>query len=273
MSKLNGAGELADEDARKDSEDGEGADEDARKDSEDGEGADEDARKDSEDGEGEDEDEAERVKGLPKEAQAAVNERIGKLVRERNTAREELETAKGRLTELERTNDATLVEAARRAGVLTKGLGAEDAKVLEHESKLKGWLNWLEDHEGSDYEGKGGDDPSMSADEIRRTLRKVSRDLMEVGPRAARIRERSEEEFLRVYRAGEAALARKADPKKGKPGAERAPIAPGHSGGSGSGRPAGKSGGKGALGGMEEYRKAGGGIAGLEAMYRKTLGG
>lgn len=207
-----------------DGDDGEGDDDDAGDDDPDDEDGDDDADDDAGDDdpeEGEDEDEGDEQLG--KRAQ----KRIGKLVKERNSAnaevkrlQKELENAK----KLSGDDGRAILAAASRTGILPGLMTKDEAEAFTSMSRyprvIENYQDWLDEHEKGDEYGSGDD--AMSYGQVKKRVRQLTAELEELkdeyGGRQKELRQKVRKIFelgMKAYRKGESAGDEgKKDPKK-----------------------------------------------------------
>lgn len=203
--------------------DGEGDDDDAGDDDpdddddDDAEGDDDD----DEDEEGEDEDEGDEQLG--KRAQ----KRIGKLVKERNSANAEVKRLQKELENaqnLSGDDGKAILAAASRTGILPGLMTKDEAEAFTQMSRyprvIENYQDWLDEHENGDEYVSG--DTTMSYGQVKKRVRQLTAELQELkdeyGGRQKELRQKVRKIFelgMKAYRKGEGAGDEgKKDPKK-----------------------------------------------------------
>ncbi len=234
------------------------------------EGAEEDAGKEAAEADAHEGGEPE-IKGLTPQAQEAVNRRIGKAVKRQKAAEERAQELEAELTKARGASDQTLFEMARAAGVHAEYASAEELKTLDRAEKLRAQRRWCLKYRDTGYEGSGGEDKSVTAEQIREWLPEIEDELLEAASDAKAIRRRAVEELRRDLEAGR--KARRAPAAAAAPAAKptlrKPPEIPGRSEGAARRAPvSGKSEKKGLS--QETFAAAGADRQALERMYRET---
>ena len=183
--------------------------------------------------------------------------------------------AERELTEAKSKLEGGFPEQVKRLGLHGDLIAAEDAKTLERYETLKGWKAWLREHEEG-YEGTGGEDKSLTAQEVRKRLSNVEDELEEIGFRAREIRSNSDKRAREIWQAGLKSLRGKAEGGNLKPegGTGKKPVAKPPKLPSGTGAPRPTAGARKAKTGFdhEEFKRQGGTRAALEKQFEKTIG-
>ena len=204
--------------------DGEGDDDDAGDDDPDDEDGDDDADDDAGDDdpeEGEDEDEGDEQLG--KRAQ----KRIGKLVKERNSANAEVKRLQKELENAQKLSGddgKAILAAASRTGILPGLMTKDEAEAFTQMSRyprvIENYQDWLDEHENGDEYVSG--DTTMSYGQVKKRVRQLTAELDELkdeyGGRQKELRQKVRKIFelgMKAYRKGEGAGDEgKKDPKK-----------------------------------------------------------
>lgn len=224
------------------------------------------------DAEGADAIRKDEIKGLPEEAQQAVNRRISKVVAKEKAAIERAETAETELESLKGKLDGGFPEMVKRLGVHGELVSTGEAKTLEEYGKLKAQKQWCRKHEDG-YEGADG---TVEAAEVRSKLSDIEDQMDELAPRAREIQTRIDKQAREIWAAGVAALKNKGKtPVKGEQPRTPAkkivkpPAIP-----SGSGIPKAPASAKKSQGkfSTEEFIKDGGGKSALQKQFDKIYG-
>ena len=203
--------------------DGEGDDDDAGDDDpdddddDDAEGDDDD----DEDEEGEDEDEGDEQLGK------MAQKRIGKLVKERNSANAEVKRLQKELENAQKLSGddgKAILAAASRTGILPGLMTKDEAEAFTSMSRyprvIENYQDWLDDHENGDEYVSG--DTTMSYGQVKKRVRQLTAELDELkdeyGGRQKELRQKVRKIFelgMKAYRKGEGAGDEgKKDPKK-----------------------------------------------------------
>ena len=194
--------------------DGEGDDDDAGDDDPDDDDDDDDAEgddEDDEDEEGEDEDEGDEQLG--KRAQ----KRIGKLVKERNSANAEVKRLQKELEDAQKLSGddgKAILAAASRTGILPGLMTKDEAEAFTQMSRyprvIENYQDWLDEHENGDEYGSGDD--AMSYGQVKKRVRQLTAELEELkdeyGGRQKELRQKVRKIFelgMKAYRKGEGA--------------------------------------------------------------------
>lgn len=201
--------------------DGEGDDDDAGDDDPDDDDDDDDAEGDDEDEEGEEEDEGDEQLG--KRAQ----KRIGKLVKERNSANAEVKRLQKELENAQKLSGddgKAILAAASRTGILPGLMTKDEAEAFTQMSRyprvIENYQDWLDEHENGDEYVSG--DTTMSYGQVKKRVRQLTAELDELkdeyGGRQKELRQKVRKIFelgMKAYRKGEGAGDEgKKDPKK-----------------------------------------------------------
>lgn len=191
--------------------DGEGDDDDAGDDDPDDDDDDDDAEGDDEDEEGEEEDEGDEQLG--KRAQ----KRIGKLVKERNSANAEVKRLQKELENAQKLSGddgKAILAAASRTGILPGLMTKDEAEAFTQMSRyprvIENYQDWLDDHENGDEYVSG--DTAMSYGQVKKRVRQLTAELEELkdeyGGRQKELRQKVRKIFelgMKAYRKGEGA--------------------------------------------------------------------
>lgn len=197
-----------------DGDDGEGDDDDAGDDDPDDEDGDDDADDDAGDDdpeEGEEEDEGDEQLG--KRAQ----KRIGKLVKERNSANAEVKRLQKELENAQKLSGddgKAILAAASRTGILPGLMTKDEAEAFTSMSRyprvIENYQDWLDEHENGDEYGSG--DNAMSYGQVKKRVRQLTAELEELkdeyGGRQKELRQKVRKIFelgMKAYRKGEGA--------------------------------------------------------------------
>jgi hypothetical protein len=213
------------------------------------------------------------IKGLPEEAQQAVNRRIGKVVAREKAAIERAEAAEAELATAKGNLEGGVPELAKRLGLSADLVTKDEAQVVEESRKLRAQRDWCREHDGRDYEGDGtAGDPSVTAATIRKELIRIENRLDEIGPRAREIQDRADKQAREIWAAGKAALKAKSQattPPAGSRQIVKPPAIP-----TGSATPKAPTSAKKSKGTFDqgEFKKEGGGMAALEKQFEKLYG-
>ena len=174
-----------------------------------------------EDHEGEDEDEGDEQLG--KRAQ----KRIGKLVKERNSANAELKRLQKELENAQKLSGddgKAILAAASRTGILPGLMTKDEAEAFTQMSRyprvIENYQDWLDEHENGDEYVSG--DTTMSYGQVKKRVRQLTAELDELkdeyGGRQKELRQKVRKIFelgMKAYRKGEGAGDEgKKDPKK-----------------------------------------------------------
>ena len=213
-----------------DGDDGEDDDDDAGDDDPDDDDADGDDE-DDEDEEGEEEDEGDEQLG--KRAQ----KRIGKLVKERNSANAEVKRLQKELENAQKLSGddgKAILAAASRTGILPGLMTKDEAEAFTSMSRyprvIENYQDWLDEHENGDEYGSG--DNAMSYGQVKKRVRQLTAELEELkdeyGGRQKELRQKVRKIFelgMKAYRKGEGAGD---EGKKGLKKAKQKPYAHPH---------------------------------------------
>jgi len=215
------------------------------------------------------------IKGLSPEAQAKVNRRIGKVVAREKAALSRAETAEQELTEARSKLEGGLPELVKRLGLHGELVDKDEAKLVDRYTQLKAWKAFCRRYERDGYEGKGGEDQSMSPEEIREKLSTVEDELEEIGSRARDVQARVDKQAREIFARGLAAM--KADKGKGKEKSAEKPKRPAKPPklptGSATPKPAANGKKVQSKFDMEEFKKQGASKDALEKQFEKYYGG
>ena len=174
-----------------------------------------------EDHEGEDEDEGDEQLG--KRAQ----KRIGKLVKERNSANAEVKRLQKELENAQKLSGddgKAILAAASRTGILPGLMTKDEAEAFTQMSRypkvIENYQDWLDEHENGDEYVSG--DTTMSYGQVKKRVRQLTAELDELkdeyGGRQKELRQKVRKIFelgMKAYRKGEGAGDEgKKDPKK-----------------------------------------------------------
>ena len=174
-----------------------------------------------EDHEGEDEDEGDEQLG--KRAQ----KRIGKLVKERNSANAEVKRLQKELENAQKLSGddgKAILAAASRTGILPGLMTKDEADAFTQMSRyprvIENYQDWLDEHENGDEYVSG--DTTMSYGQVKKRVRQLTAELDELkdeyGGRQKELRQKVRKIFelgMKAYRKGEGAGDEgKKDPKK-----------------------------------------------------------
>ena len=174
-----------------------------------------------EDHEGEDEDEGDEQLG--KRAQ----KRIGKLVKERNSANAEVKRLQKELENAQKLSGddgKAILAAASRTGILPGLMTKDEANAFMQMSRyprvIENYQDWLDEHENGDEYVSG--DTTMSYGQVKKRVRQLTAELEELkdeyGGRQKELRQKVRKIFelgMKAYRKGEGAGDEgKKDPKK-----------------------------------------------------------
>lgn len=194
-----------------DDDDGDKPDDD---DPDDDETDDDDADGDDEDDEDEDgEEEDEGDEQLGKRAQ----KRIGKLVKERNSANAEVKRLQKELENAQKLSGddgKAILAAASRTGILPGLMTKDEAEAFTSMSRypkvIENYQDWLDEHENGDEYGSG--DNAMSYGQVKKRVRQLTAELEELkdeyGGRQKELRQKVRKIFelgMKAYRKGEGA--------------------------------------------------------------------
>ena len=194
-----------------DDDDGDKPDDD---DPDDDETDDDDADGDDEDDEDEDgEEEDEGDEQLGKRAQ----KRIGKLVKERNSANAEVKRLQKELENAQKLSGddgKAILAAASRTGILPGLMTKDEAEAFTQMSRyprvIENYQDWLDEHENGDEYGSG--DNAMSYGQVKKRVRQLTAELEELkdeyGGRQKELRQKVRKIFelgMKAYRKGEGA--------------------------------------------------------------------
>lgn len=203
--------------------DGEGDDDDAGDDDPDDDDDDDDAESDDDDDEDEEGEEDEGDEQLGKRAQ----KRIGKLVKERNSANAEVKRLQKELENAQKLSGddgKAILAAASRTGILPGLMTKDEAEAFTQMSRyprvIENYQDWLDEHENGDEYGSGDD--AMSYGQVKKRVRQLTAELEELkdeyGSRQKELRQKVQKIFelgMKAYRKGEGAGDEgKKDPKK-----------------------------------------------------------
>lgn len=197
-----------------DGDDGEGDDDAGDDDPDDDETDDDDADgddEDDEDGEGEEKDEGDEQLG--KRAQ----KRIGKLVKERNSANAEVKRLQKELENAQKLSGddgKAILAAASRTGILPGLMTKDEAEAFTQMSRyprvIENYQDWLDEHENGDEYDSG--DNAMSYGQVKKRVRQLTAELEELkdeyGGRQKELRQKVRKIFelgMKAYRKGEGA--------------------------------------------------------------------
>lgn len=164
-----------------------------------------------EDHEGEDEDEGDEQLG--KRAQ----KRIGKLVKERNSANAEVKRLQKELENAQKLSGddgKAILAAASRTGILPGLMTKDEAEAFTQMSRyprvIENYQDWLDDHENGDEYVSG--DTTMSYGQVKKRVRQLTAELEELkdeyGGRQKELRQKVRKIFelgMKAYRKGEGA--------------------------------------------------------------------
>ena len=174
-----------------------------------------------EDHEGENEDEGDEQLG--KRAQ----KRIGKLVKERNSANAEVKRLQKELENAQKLSGddgKAILAAASRTGILPGLMTKDEAEAFTQMSRyprvIENYQDWLDEHENGDEYVSG--DTTMSYGQVKKRVRQLTAELDELkdeyGGRQKELRQKVRKIFelgMKAYRKGEGAGDEgKKDPKK-----------------------------------------------------------
>lgn len=218
-----------------------------------------------EDTEGTDEIQDGEIKGIAGKDQEAVNRRIGKVVARAKAAEERAAAAEKELTELKGKAEGGLLEQVRKLGLSADLVTKDDAQTLDRYRKLRAQKTWCRTHEDG-YEGKGGDDESVSAQAVRKRLVEIEDELEEIGASAREIQQRSDKRAREIWAAGLKALSKPAASGGGKKVVKPPQLPSG--GGAAAKPPVSARKGKESFD-SGEFRKAGANKAALEKQFEK----
>jgi len=210
-------------------DDGEEADDDE---TEDGEEADDDETEDGESDEEEDEDD--------EDLGTRARKRIGKLVKERNSANAEVKRLKGELENAQRLSGddgRAILAAATRTGILPGLMTKDEAQAFEsierYPKVIETYQDWLDEH-GPDDEFGYGDD-AMTYGAVKKRVRRLSAELEqlrdEYGDRQKDLRKKVRKIFelgMKAYRKGDEVDGEGENPKGKKPKGKQKPSVPPH---------------------------------------------
>ena len=166
---------------------------------------------DDEDEEGEEEDEGDEQLG--KRAQ----KRIGKLVKERNSANAEVKRLQKELENAQKLSGddgKAILAAASRTGILPGLMTKDEAEAFTSMSRyprvIENYQDWLDEHENGDEYGSG--DNAMSYGQVKKRVRQLTAELEELkdeyGGRQKELRQKVRKIFelgMKAYRKGEGA--------------------------------------------------------------------
>lgn len=168
-----------------------------------------------EDPEGEEED-----KALGERAQ----KRIGKLVKERNSANAEVKRLKGELEaaqKLSGDDGKAILAAAAKTGILPGLMTKDEAEAFEAMSQYPGvidhYRDWLDEHDTEDTYGEG--DHAMTYGQVRKRVRKLTEELDDLKDQYGERRKELKGKVKRIFELGMEAYrkgAGKPDEKKPK---------------------------------------------------------
>lgn len=161
-----------------------------------------------EDPEGEEED-----KALGERAQ----KRIGKLVKERNSANAEVKRLQKELENAQKLSGddgKAILAAASRTGILPGLMTKDEAEAFTQMSRyprvIENYQDWLDEHENGDEYGSG--DNAMSYGQVKKRVRQLTAELEELkdeyGGRQKELRQKVRKIFelgMKAYRKGEGA--------------------------------------------------------------------
>ena len=164
-----------------------------------------------EDHEGEEEDEGDEQLG--KRAQ----KRIGKLVKERNSANAEVKRLQKELENAQKLSGddgKAILAAASRTGILPGLMTKYEAEAFTQMSRyprvIENYQDWLDEHENGDEYGSG--DNAMSYGQVKKRVRQLTAELEELkdeyGGRQKELRQKVRKIFelgMKAYRKGEGA--------------------------------------------------------------------
>lgn len=164
-----------------------------------------------EDLEGEEEDEGDEQLG--KRAQ----KRIGKLVKERNSANAEVKRLQKELENAQKLSGddgKAILAAASRTGILPGLMTKDEAEAFTQMSRypkvIENYQDWLDEHENGDEYGSGDD--AMSYGQVKKRVRQLTAELEELkdeyGGRQKELRQKVRKIFelgMKAYRKGEGA--------------------------------------------------------------------
>lgn len=174
-----------------------------------------------EDLEGEVEDEGDEQLG--KRAQ----KRIGKLVKQRNSANAEVKRLQKELENAQKLSGddgKAILAAASRTGILPGLMTKDEAEAFTSMSRypkvIENYQDWLDEHENGDEYGSGDD--AMSYGQVKKRVRQLTAELEELkdeyGGRQKELRQKVQKIFelgMKAYRKGESTGDEgKKDPKK-----------------------------------------------------------
>lgn len=234
--ELGGGGGGTDDVSNTDDDGSEGEDGEESDDGEDGEDDDDDAEdvdeEDEDDGEEEDEDD--------EELGARAQKRIGKLVKERNSANAEVKRLKGELENAQRLSGddgKAILAAATRTGILPGLMTKDEAEAFtsieRYPRVIETYQDWLDEH-GPDDEFGSGDD-AMTYGAVKKRVRRLSAELEELreeyGDRQKDLRKKVRKIFelgMKAYRKGDEIDENEGKPKGKKPKGTQKPSVPPH---------------------------------------------
>lgn len=212
------------------------------------------------------------IKGLTEDAQNAVNKRIGKVVAREKAAIERADTALSELETARKKLDGGFPEMVKRLGLHGELVSPDEVKTLDQVGKLKLQKAWCRKFEQDGYEGAGGNDPSVSAADVRSKLSEIEDELDDLAPKAREIQARIDKESREIWAAGVAALKNRG--KGGQPakpavkkGIVKPPVIPG-----GAGTPKAPASARKSQTGKfneTEFKQSGGGRTALQQQFEK----
>jgi hypothetical protein len=209
---------------------------------------------------------------LGAKAQEKVNARIHELNVKRKDAEKRAADLEAQYGGLEKKLGDAFVQAAARIGIAPEYIEPEEAKMLDRFEKLRSWKRWCASNRAG-YEGSGGNDRSMTAEEVAAREAAIDDELLDIsGPARALYMERTKQ--MRE----DMALGRKLRLQgKGKPagGQKRVPQPPKLPQGAGGGRrpPVSAARKERPTFSADEFEKDGADEGALEKQYEKLFGG
>lgn len=193
------------------------SDDDSDDDTDDGDDTDDDSDDDTDDGDTDDDADDDGKDGDDAELGKRAQKRIGKLVKERNSANAEVKRLQKELENAQKLSGddgKAILAAASRTGILPGLMTKDEAEAFTSMSRyprvIENYQDWLDEHENGDEYGSG--DNAMSYGQVKKRVRQLTAELEELkdeyGGRQKELRQKVRKIFelgMKAYRKGEGA--------------------------------------------------------------------
>ena len=193
------------------------SDDDSDDDTDDGDDTDDDSDGDTDDGDTDDDADDDGKDGDDAELGKRAQKRIGKLVKERNSANAEVKRLQKELENAQKLSGddgKAILAAASRTGILPGLMTKDEAEAFTSMSRyprvIENYQDWLDEHENGDEYGSG--DNAMSYGQVKKRVRQLTAELNELkdeyGGRQKELRQKVRKIFelgMKAYRKGEGA--------------------------------------------------------------------